>query len=237
MGEDWWQTFFDRRYTDHWAGAGAFDRTDDEIAGIQRLLPATTGLAVLDVPCGFGRHAGALHRAGHRVTGVDLSADQLSLAAEHNAGPTYVQGDMRIPPPGPFDAVLNLFSSIGYFDEQDEDLRALRAWHDALVPGGVLVIETNHRDRVARIHEPDAVIPIGDTGAVEFGRMHWATGVMHRTIRFADGTERHFRVRLYAPTELADLVRRAGFGDLQLFGDWSGAPLEAGSRLIIRATA
>ncbi|HUG83640.1 MAG TPA: hypothetical protein VMM13_03700, partial [Euzebya sp.] len=110
------------------------------------------------------------------------------------------------------------------------------AWHDVLVPGGPLIIETNHRDRIARIHEPDAEVPVGDTGAVEFGHMDWVTGLMHRTVRFPDGTQRGFRVRLYSPTELVALLHRAGFADLEVFGDWAGAPIDVGSRLIIRAS-
>jgi SAM-dependent methyltransferase len=232
MTDAWWQGFFDVEYTDLWAGAGMFDRTAEEVEGIQRVLPSRTGLRILDVPCGFGRHAGALHAAGHRVTGVDLSGDQLAIAAERHPGPAYLQGDMRTPPDGPFDVVLNLFSSFGYFDDDAQDAVALRAWHDVLAPGGLLVIETNHRDRIARIFDPEAEIPIGDTGAVEFGTMDWVTGRMHRTVRLPDGRERRFSVRLYTPTELVSLLRGAGFADVEVQGDWEGTPIDQGSRLI-----
>jgi SAM-dependent methyltransferase len=152
---------------------------------------------------------------------------------------------MRRPPEGPYDVVLNLFSSIGYFADarpggQDageaQDLAALRAWHQVLVPGGRLVVETNHRDRIAVIHTPGEELPVGDTGAVEFGRMDWATGVMHRTVRFADGTERAFRVRLYTATELVALVCDAGFTVVKVAGGWEGQELSPHTRLVVTAT-
>ena len=172
---------------------------------------------------------------GHDVTGLDLSADQLALAAERNPGPTYLRGDMRTPPTGPFDVVLNLFSSIGYFEDPAEDARAVRAWHDALEPDGTLLIETNHRDRIAKIYGDGEDVPLGESGAVEFGTMNWETGVMHRTTRLPDGSERTFRVRVYTATELIDVVRAAGFGDVEAFGDWSGNDIGPDGRLIIRA--
>ncbi|MEE8599553.1 class I SAM-dependent methyltransferase [Euzebya tangerina] len=237
MGTPWWASFFDREYTDLWRVGGAFDRTAEEVEGILGLLPQRDGLRILDVPCGFGRHAAALHERGHAVTGLDLSTDQLALAAEHHPGPTYIHGDMRTPPDGPFDAVLNLFSSIGYFEDEAEDRRAIRAWHDRLAPGGTLLIETNHRDRLAKIYDPDAEIPIGPPaiGAAEYGAMDWDTGVMNRTVRMPDGTERSFHIRVYATTELLAVVRGAGFDDVEAFGDWSGNRTGPDGRLIIRA--
>lgn len=235
MGDPWWDGFFDRRYTDEWAAAGAFDATAQEVAGVLALVGGAGGLRILDVPCGFGRHAGLLHAAGHEVTGLDLSADQLAIAAERNPGPSYVRGDMRRPPPGPYDVVLNLFSSIGYVDDDVEDLAAIRAWHEVLVPDGVLVIETNHRDRLAKIAEDGAEHPIGTTGGVEFGHVAWVTGRAHRTVRFVDGTERHFDVRMYTATELVGMVREAGFAEVEVFGGLEGGPLSPDTRLVIRA--
>ncbi len=252
MSQEWWQTFFDRTYTRSWAEAGCFDHTAAEVAGVLALLdhdPSGPPMRILDVPCGFGRHAMALHRAGHDVVGVDLSSDQLAIAERDHPGPRYLRDDMRMPPDGPFDVVLNLFSSIGYFagptqadpavprqggDEQD--LVALRAWHDVLAPGGRLVIETNHRDRIAVIHSPGEELPVGATGAVEFGEMDWVAGVMDRVVRFADGSERTFRVRLYTVTELVALVRRAGFARVEVHGGLQAEPVSPQSRLVLLAT-
>ncbi|MGI9017406.1 MAG: class I SAM-dependent methyltransferase [Euzebya sp.] len=235
MDTQWWNDFFDRTYTDTWASAGMFDRTAEEVTGVVVLLGADHPLRILDAPCGFGRHSAVLHAMGHQVTGIDLSSDQLALARERNPGPTYVQADLRTPPPGPYDAVLNLFSSIGYFDDPAQDRAAIQAWHAVLRPGGTLLIETNHRDRLALIHQPGQVLPIGTDGAVEFGTMDWVTGIMHRTVRYADGNEREFAVRCYTATELTGMVRQTGFSQVEVFGDWQGLPISPETRLILRA--
>jgi SAM-dependent methyltransferase len=230
---EWWTDFFDRSYTEVWTAAGAFDRTGEEVAALVTLL-GPGPLRVLDVPCGWGRHAGPLHAAGHDVTGVDASADQLALARERHPGPTYVQADMRTPPPGPYDVVLNLFSSFGYLGA-DGDAAALRAWHDVLVPGGHLVLEGMHRDRMAKMLEEGVEQPIGDSGAVETGTVDWLAGIAHRVIRLADGTERPFSVRMYTATELVALVDAAGFGDVRVVGGWGAEPLSPTTRLLLTA--
>ncbi len=235
MTDEWWQTFFDRTYTETWDKAGSFDATAEEVTGIVTMLKADHAMRILDIPCGFGRHSGALHAMGHDVTGVDASTDQLALAEERNPGPTYVQADMRHPPPGPFDAVLNMFSSIGYFKDRDQDLKAMRAWEQVLTPGGSLLLEAMHRDRIALIHDPEDKNPIGGDGTVEFGTMDWLTGVMNRTVRLPSGEEREFRVNTYTVTELADMADQAGLVDIEVFGDWDGGPVSPQTRLIMRA--
>lgn len=235
MTDEWWREFFDARYTEDWADAGFYDATAEEVDRVVALLGLPAGARLLDLPCGFGRHSGLLHARGFDVTGVDLSADQLSIARERHPGPRYLQGDMRTPPDGPFDAVLNLFSSIGYFDEQAEDEVALQAWHDVLAPNGVLLVETNHRDRIARVHTDGERMPSGDRGVVEWGTMDWAAGVMHRTVQMADGSQRQFHVRMYSASHLADLVTRAGFTDVQVLGGLEGTTFTPDTRLVIRA--
>lgn len=145
----WWRTFFDDAYVDAWAADGAFESTDEVAAQLIDFLDLPSRARVLDIPCGFGRFSQPLHDAGYDVVGVDGSDDQIRLAQQRHPGPTYLVGDMREPPSGPFDAVLNLYSSFGYFDDPADDIRCLSAWYEVLRPGGMLVLETMHRDRLA----------------------------------------------------------------------------------------
>ena len=90
-------------------------------------------------PCGFGRHAIPLAEAGYLVTGLDRSQTQLA-EAERRRGeaewPRLVRGDYRQLPfeDASFDAVLTLFSSLGYL-ERDEDVGVLRELRRVLRPG------------------------------------------------------------------------------------------------------
>lgn len=233
--ERWWETFFDEDYVAIWSAAGSFDRTADDADGIQRQLLGAPGTHVLDVACGFGRIAGQLHRRGYQVTGIDLSADQLRLAGHRNPGPTYLRRDMREPPAGPYDAVLNVYSSFGYFADHNDDIAALHAWYAVLRPGGILLMDLFHRDAVAHAFSgDDAVIERGPTR--EMGVTDWVTG--YRTATVTDGEiSKTFRVRLYTATELVGALQTAGFSTVDVYGDLHGtARLSPTTRMVIRAT-
>lgn len=230
----WWETFFDDFYVDAWTAAGMFEETDELVEALVGLLDLPAGAAILDVACGFGRVAGRLHRCGYEVTGLDLSTRQLELAEERNPGPRYVRRDMRTPPAGPFDAVVNIFSSFGYFDEREDDLEALHAWWRVLRPGGQLVMELMHRDRAAAMFGKQQP-PLSPDGLRETAVTDWETGVVTSTVVRGD-VERTFRVRLYTATELVRELRAAGFAAVRALGDLGGlTPVSPATRLVLRA--
>jgi SAM-dependent methyltransferase len=173
---------------------------------------------ILDIACGFGRVAAPLSRRGYRVTGIDFSHQQLQLAARRNPGPTYVEADMRRPPPGPFDAAINLFSSFGYFDDPRDDAAAMTAWAGCLRPGGMLVMELMHRDRVAHRYGQPIVHP---GGLSETGQADWVTGLRTSTMTYGS-IVKTFRLRLYTVTELVHQLHRAGFGHVDAYGTLRG---------------
>jgi len=121
-----------------------FAQPDDEItarevAFLLDVLPPPPA-TVLDVPCGFGRHAVALLGGGYDVTGVDL--EQRAVAAARDAGATAYELDMRSLPdlPGTFDAVICMWASFGWFD--DATNAALFAQlADKTARNGVLVLD------------------------------------------------------------------------------------------------
>jgi 2-polyprenyl-3-methyl-5-hydroxy-6-metoxy-1,4-benzoquinol methylase len=98
---EWWESFFDEHYVQAWTAAGRFSDTDSVVDDVDALLGLQPGAEILDIGCGFGRVAGPLSMRGYRVTGIDFSPQQLQLAEQRNPGPTYIEADMRRPPPGP----------------------------------------------------------------------------------------------------------------------------------------
>jgi len=108
---------------------------------IRRINPAAT--SVLDVACGTGEHAKLLAAThGFQVDGVDLNAEFLRLARlKHPAGQFY-EADMReFTLPGRYDAIICMFSSIGYVKTLPELQRTLRMFRRHLAPGGVVIVE------------------------------------------------------------------------------------------------
>ncbi len=105
---------------------------------------------LLDLCCGRGRHAIYLNQKGFDVTGLDLSPQNIRFA-QRFANPTlhFAVHDMRqVYALQKFDAVLNLFTSFGYFDDPADDLRALQAMKAALKPEGRVVIDFLNPEQV-----------------------------------------------------------------------------------------
>lgn len=178
-----------------------------------------------------GRIAGPLAERGYEVTGIDTSEEQLVVARDRHPGPTYVRADMRQPPGGNFDAAINVFSSFGYFDDPADDVAAVEAWVQALRPGGVLVMELMHRDRLAALFGQ----PVEHPGPVaEAGETDWVSGVRTATVTYA-GIEKTFRVRLYTVTDLVNMLHHAGFARVDAYGGLQGGPVTPHTRLALRA--
>jgi len=117
------------------------------------VLALPVGARILDVPCGQGRHAHLLAEAGYKVQGLDYSRDLLNVARKRGTGRDlrYTRGDMRRLPKDwtrRFDAVLNLFTSFGFFAHPAEDGQVVKEFARVLRPGGVLIWHGASRDGV-----------------------------------------------------------------------------------------
>lgn len=146
---EWFTTFFDAAYVAQLREEKPPAQTRREVDFLLRALRPAPGARILDVPCGYGRHASALARRGFQVVGVDLSRAMIAEARRRFAeGPrlAFVRADMRrIAFRGEFDAVVNLYTSFGYFTPA-QNQAVLRRLARALRPGGTLLID--HRDPV-----------------------------------------------------------------------------------------
>jgi SAM-dependent methyltransferase len=195
-----------------------------------RFFMETAGLApgahVLDMGCGQGAHALALAKHGLHVTGVDLSLAQLLRASQAKeatgASVAFLQGDMRDPPvQGPFEGVLCVGSTLGYFSDE-ENLACLQRMHDMLTPGGKLLIEVFNRDHI--ISRLPARSWWQGRGCLVLDEAHmdyFANRLLvHRTTVFEDGRqfEHHIDVRAYAVHELVAMCASVGLRVLEISG-------------------
>ena len=243
MGE--WDAVFDESYLRTFVPFLDEERTREEAHGAIALAEVGLGAEVLDCPVGFGRHALVLAGDGYRVTGLDRSEVQLAEAERLRGDaewPVLVRGDYRDLPfeDAGFDAALTLFSSLGYL-ARDEDVGVLRELWRVLRPGAALVLETLHRDRLARIFLPRTWDWLPDGSLfVQEQTADWVSGeVSTRHIAVGvDGerVERTFVHRVYSATEWVAMLREAGFEATECFSDWTGsAPPTPDARLILRA--
>jgi SAM-dependent methyltransferase len=115
-----------------------------EAEGVAEMIRARRPHAstILDVACGTGEHVRHLRRVGFDVEGVDLNPAFVEVARAKNPGAIIHQGDMvELDLGWRYDAVVCLFSSIGYVRTEARLRRALERLADHVVEGGVVIVE------------------------------------------------------------------------------------------------
>ena len=97
---------------------------------------------ILDLACGRGRHSIYLNKLGFIVTGVDLSSKSIEFAKVFETDTLiFKEYDMSKVYPKKFDAVFNLFTSFGYFENEEDNLNTIRSIKKELNEEGVGVID------------------------------------------------------------------------------------------------
>jgi len=200
------------------------------------------GGRVLDLCCGFGRHTLALRERGLDAWGLDLSPELLDAAREL-PGAELLRGrllraDARALPlqTASFDALVNLFSSFGYFGA-DGDRALLAEAARVLLPGGRAVFDLMNAQRVRAALVPSSRSERGAWTVLEQRSLAEHGRVVRKEVelRGASGERRAWReeVRLYEAADFEALLREAGLRLLRFSGDFAGAAYEPGSERML----
>ncbi|MEK7700378.1 MAG: methyltransferase domain-containing protein [candidate division NC10 bacterium] len=219
------------------------------ITGLAALEP---GARVLDAPCGFGRHSIELARLGYQVTGVDFNETELerarAAAREAGVSPTFVCQDIRdMEFAGEFDLAVNLFSSIGYFSDDEDRLVLDRFWR-ALRPGGVFVVDTRNRDQLVRSLPPEERKRVNGwtlrienefDPATSRWRARWFR-LKRASAKAKEGAQEligESEIRLYSAHELSAMLRPERWARVELYGGLDGTPFSLDApRLVLVAS-
>lgn len=219
------------------------ERSQMEVNTLVRELSLDEPSSILDLACGFGRHANVLAALGHSVTGVDITAGFLEIAKrearEKNLRTKFLQEDMRrINFNSEFDHVLLLFTSFGYFPD-DENQLVLENVSRALKPGGSFILDTHNRDVFLKHFQPFMVAEKGEDLMIDRSSFDPVTGRWYnRRIVIRDGVrkDKPFFVRLYNPFEIEQMLNQAGMQIQKLLGGYdSQPPSSKSSRMVIIA--
>ncbi|HVR02883.1 MAG TPA: methyltransferase domain-containing protein, partial [Polyangia bacterium] len=221
----WFEEVFDEDYLRTLPFMSA-DQTLREVEFIEASLGVKPGGQLLDVGCGYGRHAIELVQRGLDVTGLDLSLPLLLRAADEAQkramSVNFVHADMReMAFEKQFDGVYCMLTSFGYFDEET-NLRVAEGMARALKPGGRLLLDLVNRDYIvgdlpSRVWwEGNGCVVLEE---VDFS-FHTSRILTHRSIVFEDGrqSEQEISVRAYSLHEIGRLLRQAGFRVLDISG-------------------
>jgi SAM-dependent methyltransferase len=177
---------------------------------------------ILDLACGKGRHAIHLNQLGFNVLGADLSANSI-LEANKSANATlqFKEHDMREPFEEKFDAIFNLFTSFGYFENTADNLKTLKAMKNSLTEYGFAVIDFMNVHQVLANLIPEEVKTVD---GIDFHiKRYLKDGYIFKEIDFEDQGEKfHFTEKVSALTlsDFENLMEQADIFLLDTFGDY-----------------
>ena len=224
---EWYEAAFDRFYPILYGHRDA-EEASLAVETFGEFLIGRT--PILDMASGNGRYLKALHDAGHEAFGLDLSHYLLTRSANEprNIG-RIVQGDMRYLPfvDGSFGAVINMFTSFGYFSVDTDNLLVFREVHRVLKPHGVFLFDFINASRIS-------ANLLGETRRESMGydvhekrviEDHGKYLVKHATIsdpetQASESIEE--RLRLYTERDLLLMFRSVDLEVVASFGDYNG---------------
>jgi SAM-dependent methyltransferase len=159
---DWFERWFGAEYL------ALYPHRDEEearavVALVCRTVAGKQIDRILDLACGSGRHARALTELGWTV-GIDLSMTLLEVAQRQRPHDPYVRGDMRALPfaDGTFALTVNLFTSFGYFDTDDQNEEVVAEISRVTRVGGTFVLDYLNAPQVRDTLVPEDETMVGE---------------------------------------------------------------------------
>lgn len=237
MRKGWQKDFFQGVALEMWRRAMPAEVTRTEADFLEKALEVAPGAALLDVPCGNGRHAAVLAARGYRMTGLDLSEEYVHEARAAAPDGTFVGGDMcSLPWTAAFDAAYCFGNSFGYLDREDAR-QFLRQVCRALRPGARFAVEMG---TAAESILPSLIrnrwFRLGDLLMLSENRYDPAESRLDIDYTFVHEGKIETRPAacyVYTVAELRGLHREAGLDPSEMFGSAAGEPYQLGSARLI----
>ncbi|MGB1041761.1 MAG: SAM-dependent methyltransferase [Tenacibaculum sp.] len=220
---DWFTSWFDTSYYHtlykhrNDADAQFFMRN------ITRFLNLPKSSHIADLPCGKGRHAVYLNSLGYKVTGGDLSNNSIKHAKDfENDTLQFEVWDMRKPLEHKYDAVFNLFTSFGYFKDDNEDITILKSFKNGLKENGIVVLDFLNVEKVKNNLVKEEVKTIDE---IEFSiKREIKDGFIYKHISFFADNKQHSyseQVKFLTLDKMQLYFEKAGLNVKHVFGDYS----------------
>lgn len=237
--ESWFEKWFDSPYYSLLYSHRDHEEADTFIQNISRIIELPPRASVLDLGCGEGRHSRVLSALGLNVTGADLSPASIEKAKKYaNDNLSFAVHDMRRPIAiNYYDAVINLFTSFGYFETERDNIRTIDAVHMCLRKNGWFLID------YFNAHCVREAVTVSSAGEKEVNgiRFHWmkklsGDKVIKQIVVNDHGNEHDFceSVSLFTLKDFSRMLQ-GKFDIIQTFGDYdlSAFDVHKSPRLII----
>ncbi len=222
--KEWFADWFDTSYYHTLYKNRNDEEAEQFISNLLNFLNLKENSTVLDLACGKGRHSVTLNKHGLNVLGVDLSPNSIQEAQKSaRTNLTFGVHDMRDVIEGKsFDAIFNLFTSFGYFDDLHDNVRVIQSMNTMLNHEGILVIDFMNASKV--------IANLVTKEEKEIDGIHFSIERVYdgqhifKHIKFADaGKDFHFteRVQALKKADFYDLLAQNKFEIIRTFGDFS----------------
>lgn len=211
-----------------------------EILRTENFEPRTA----VDLACGTGSVAKLLAERGLRVTGVDLSQEMLSVAAQKTQDmknrPFFVcQALQELLLPRGVDLAVCALDSLDYITEPADCREALRRIFRALNPGGVFIFDVNTPEKLRAMDDQVFLDEDDDVYCVWRGEFDeksnicsYAMDLFRREGALWRRSFEEHREYAYSRAQLTDFLREAGFTHIEVFADRSFCAPRAGEQRI-----
>lgn len=222
----WYESSFQEDYLKIYAHRDE-NQAMRELEKLLTYIPHKPRQKVLDLCCGQGRHSRWLALHGFNVVGVDLSSVLLQEAIKNtlNLPVQYMRADARrVPFYEEMDLVVNLFTSFGYFDENEENEQVLHAVSSSLKPGGYFLLDYLNPDFLTTNLEPFTQTFMKNMEILQYRSL--TEQYVHKRISIKeDGTERSYeeKVKLYRLEQLVPMLERNHLHIQYVFGDYDAS--------------
>ena len=240
---DWPITFFDEDYLKIYGPQITDERNQRETEFIAGALDLPRGATVLDLACGFGRHAIGMAKLGYQVTGVDFNPRYLedaSAAAERERVQVrWMVGDMRsLHVEEGFDGAYSYFTSFGYFSDRENE-RVIANIVNALRHSGRFLLDMANRDWILTHPQQRTWTRQADGSLLmEEATLDLSSSrVISRLILMSPqgGAEvtKEFNLRVYTAAELTAMFARHGLVVKHVWGGADRSEYSAESRRLV----
>lgn len=226
---DWFETWFDTPYYHILYNNRDYIEAENFITKLTDYLQLPKNAKVIDLACGKGRHSIFLNKLGYDVLGLDLSQQSILHNKQfENETLHFAVHDIRNPlSVKNYDAVLNLFTSFGYFQTEEEDLSVFSSVYNGLKSKGIFVLDFLNKGFV----ESDVKeYSVEKRGELEFHiRKKIENNYVIKQINFTDKNQNfefYERVKLHTPDEINNYAKRSGFERLQVWGNYHLQPFD-----------
>ena len=220
---DWFETWFDTPYYHILYKNHDFREAETFITNLTDDLQLPKNSKIIDLACGKGRHSVFLNTLGYDVLGLDLSQQSIEHNKKfENETLKFAVHDMRMPIDGEnVDAVFNLFTSFGYFDNEEDDRKVFQSVSDILKKDGYFVLDYLNENYVRNnlvehFSELKEDIQFNIHKKIE-------DNYIIKEIDFKDnGKDFHFfeKVKLHTPDKILKYAEEAGFERVKIWGNY-----------------